>query len=96
MWLWSLLTSLGLPMTKPTILYIDNQLVIAISQNSEFHNHAKHIEIQHHFLHQLVDDKQIDSTYLPTGEQLADALTKGLTCKKHNKFAHAMGLRDAV
>jgi hypothetical protein len=95
-WLRRLLTNLGIDSSQPTILHVDNQSAIAISKNPEFHDQTKHIEIRHHFLRQLVDEKYINPTYLPTGEQIADALTKGLSRELHEKFAHAMGLRNAV
>jgi hypothetical protein len=68
-----LLTKLGLDLSSPTILHVDNQSAIAIARNPEFHDRTKHIEVRHHFLWQLVDDGQIQPTYLATGEQLADA-----------------------
>jgi hypothetical protein len=58
----------------------------------QFHNHTIHIEVRHHFLRQLINDGQIQPMYLATREQLADALTKGLSYKK--KFSAAMGLRS--
>jgi hypothetical protein len=96
LWLRRLLTDLSIDSTQPTTLHVDNQSAIAISKNPEFHDRTKHIELRHHFFRQLVDEKDIDPTYLPTGEQIADALTKGLSRELHKKFAHAMGLRDAV
>jgi hypothetical protein len=93
-WLRRLLTNLGIDISSPTTLYIDNQSAIAIARNPEFHDRTKHIEIRHHFLRQLVDNKEIAPLYLPTGEQIADALTKGLSREKHEKFANAMGLRE--
>ena len=92
-WLRRLLTTLGLDLTDPTVLHVDNQSAIAIARNPEFHDRTKHIEVRHHFLRKLVDDEQIMPTYLATGDQLADALTKGLSREKHEKFSRGMGLR---
>ena len=95
-WLRRLLTELGLNVNSPTILHIDNQSAIAIARNPEFHDRTKHIQIRHHFLRQLVEDQQIVPQYLPTGVQIADALTKGLCREKHDLFSRAMGLRDVA
>ena len=95
-WLRRLLTELGLDLSSPTILHVDNQSAIAIARNPEFHDHTKHIEVRHHFLRQLINDGQIEPMYLATGEQLADALPKGLSHKKHEKFSAAMGLRSTI
>ena len=41
---------------------------------------------------QLVDEGHVSPKYLPTGDQIADVLTKGLSREKHEKFTQAMGL----
>ena len=79
----------------PTILHVDNQSVIAIARNPEFHDCTKHIKIWHHFLRQKLEEKELDLTYVPTGDQVADVLTKGLVLEKHNRFSGAMGVHHA-
>ena len=95
-WLRQLLTELGLNLTHPTTLHVDNQSAIAIARNPEFHDRTKHIEVRHHFLRQLVDEGHVSPKYLPMGDQIADVLTKGLSRKKHEKFSQAMGLTVAT
>ena len=91
-WLRRLLTELGLELDSPTVLHVDNQSVIAIACNPEFHDRTKHIEVRHHFLRHKVEGEEIRLEYTPTDEQTADVLTKGLVRKKHKRFAKAMGL----
>jgi hypothetical protein len=92
-WLKRLLTELGLSQDSPTLLYMDNQSVIAIAQNPEFHDRTKHIKVRHHFLCQVVEKGEVNLTYMPTREQTTDAMTKGLYQEKHERFVTAMGLR---
>jgi hypothetical protein len=92
-WLRRLLTDLGLDLDSPTTLHVDNQSAIAIVRNSEFHDRTKHIEIRHHFLRQKVEEEEIHLAYIPTEDQTADILTKGLVREKHERFSTAMGLR---
>jgi hypothetical protein len=92
-WLRRLLNELGQAPRDPTLLHVDNQSAIAIVQNPEFHDRTKHIDVRYHFLRQKVDSRDILLTYLPTEDQIADALTKGLTCAKHEHFSREMGLR---
>jgi hypothetical protein len=40
----------------------------------------------------VVDSGKVHLKYLPTSEQIADALTKGLSREKHEAFAGKMGL----
>jgi hypothetical protein len=94
-WLRRLLTELLQPLSSPMTLFVDNQSTIAIAKNLEFHDQTKHIEVRHHYLRQKVEDNKIILTYVPTNAQPANALTKGLTRKKHKKFALEMGLGRA-
>jgi hypothetical protein len=89
----SSMNELGQAPRDPTLLHVDNQSAIAIVQNPEFHDRTKHIDVRYHFLRQKVDSRDILLTYLPTEDQIADALTKGLTCAKHEHFSREMGLR---
>ena len=66
-WLQRLLNEMKQNINAPTILHVDNQSVIAIAQNPEFHNCTKHIKIWHHFLRQKLEEKELDLTYVPTG-----------------------------
>jgi hypothetical protein len=92
-WLRRLLTELKQKVGEPTILSMDNQSAIAIARNPEFHDRSKHIEIRHHFLRQKIDENELDLVFVPTGDQVADVLTKGLVREKHERFADAMGTR---
>ena len=66
-WLRQLLSELGLDMSFPTALHIDNQLAIAITRNPEFHDRTKHIDVHYYFLRQVVEDKLIKLEYIPLG-----------------------------
>jgi Reverse transcriptase (RNA-dependent DNA polymerase) len=94
-WLRRLLTDFGIDTYSPTTLYIDNQSAIAIARNPEFHDRTKHIDIRHHFLREKVEDNQVALEYVPTNEQIADVLTKGLVRDKHDRFFIGMGLHRA-
>ena len=45
--------------TKPVILYCDNKSAINISNNIVMHTKTKHIEINYHYLRELVQDKEV-------------------------------------
>ena len=77
----------------PVPLHIDNQSAIAITKNPKFHDWTKHIAVRHHFLRQQYEEEAIELLYIPTNEQIADVLTKGLVREKHERFAARMGLR---
>jgi hypothetical protein len=91
-WLRQLLSELSLDTLSPTILHVDNQSTIAIAKNPEFHDCTKHIDVRHHFLQQVVEDGTVELHYTPTGDQVTNALTKGLPPTLFSKFRDEMGI----
>ena len=94
-WLRRLFTGLQQPLSFPIPLHIDNQSAITIAKNPEFHDRTKHIDICYHFLHHKVESSDITLDYVPTNDQPADVLTKGLAWEKHKKFSKELGLHCA-
>jgi hypothetical protein len=77
-WINKMLEELMFKQTIPTKLFSDSQAAIAISQNDIDHNRTKHIDIRHHFTRDAIKNKEVDLEWIPTAEQEADILTKGL------------------
>ena len=59
-------------------LLCDNQSAIALADNPENHARSKHIDVQFHYVRQLLAYNKITVDYCPTSHMLADALTKPL------------------
>ena len=93
-WLRTFLSEIGHTQDSPTSLYIDNQSAIALAKNPEFHNRTKHIAVHYHFICEKIKDGELAPIYVPTGEQTADILTKGLPKVKFVDFVRQMGLRQ--
>lgn len=91
-WLRQALDELGYHQDGPTKIYVDNQGAIALTRNPEFHTRSKHIDIQHHFVRDLVQSQRVEFIYTHTNTQVADVLTKPLSADKHQRFTSAMGL----
>ena len=84
MWLRQLVSELmngGMP-TKATVIHEDNQSTISLAKNPQFHGRAKHIDIQHHFVREKVNDGTIELIYCSAEAMVADVLTKGLSSVK--------------
>ena len=79
MWTISILTELKQKVHTPVTIYVDNQSAIKISENDTSHHRTKHIDIRHHFVRNLINDKIITLKYIQTSEQRADIFTKALT-----------------
>lgn len=79
LWLKLLLEELGFKENCPMKLYCDNKAAISISHNPVHHDRTKHVEVDRHFIKEKIDNETICLTYVPTSEQAADILTKGLS-----------------
>jgi hypothetical protein len=57
-----------------------------------FHDESKHIEIKYHFIHDMMHRGAIKLQYVGTNEQVADVLTKSLSCVKIEYFQDKLGI----
>ena len=57
----------------------DNQGSQSLANNPENHQRMKHIDIQYHYVRELVETGAIAIEYCPTRLMLADILTKPLS-----------------
>ena len=92
-WIRRLVTELGDKPEGPTTLMEDNQSAIAMAKNPQFHGRAKHIDIRHHFIRERVNGGDIKLVYCPTGDMLADMLTKGLNQHQLKNLMDRAGVR---
>ena len=77
-WLcWLIHQSFPLP-TLPTTIFCNNQAAIKLAYDDNYHAHTKHIDIQYHFIRQVISEGIISLVYCPTEDMAADFLTKSL------------------
>jgi hypothetical protein len=77
------------------MLYCDNQAVLKLATDYNYHTRTKHIDICYHFIRQVVASHDINVTYCPTDDMTADILTKALLCWKVACHVLGLGLRCA-
>ena len=78
--------------TDTVVIHEDNQSCIHMLQNGSHNLRTKHIDIKKHFVCELLKTKNITIQYCPTGDIIADLLTKPLEAVRLNKLATAMVL----
>jgi hypothetical protein len=72
------------------MIYENNQDVIVLIKNSQFHARIKHIDIQIHFIKEKVIEEFIDLFYVLIDQMIADDLIKSLIRDKFVQFRAAL------
>ena len=91
-WFRELMADVGCVQERATMIICDNQGCIALAKNPKHHSRTKHIDVQHHFIREKVEEEVIELRYCPTQEMVADVLTKALARDKHEAMRSAMRL----
>ncbi|XP_024017331.1 uncharacterized protein LOC112090391, partial [Morus notabilis] len=73
-------------------VFCDNTSAINISKNPVQHSRTKHINIRHHFIRELVENKTVVLEYVTTEKQLADIFTKPLDAVRFEALRTALGI----
>ena len=73
-------------------LYCDNLSAMNISKNPLQHSRTKHIDIRHHYIQSLVEDKIINLQHISSKNQLANIFTKGLDASKYESLQSSLVL----
>ncbi|XP_021984773.1 uncharacterized mitochondrial protein AtMg00810-like [Helianthus annuus] len=77
-WITHLLQELhALPSTRPTLL-CDNQSALFLTQNPVSHKRVKHLELDYHFIRELVSSGRLYTKFIPSKLQVTDIFTKSL------------------
>ncbi|GKD10027.1 ribonuclease H-like domain-containing protein, partial [Tanacetum coccineum] len=82
-WLRNLLGELHTPLSSATLIYCDN---VYLSCNPVQHQRTKHIEIDIHFIRDLVVASQVRVLHVPSRYQFADIFTKDLSSTLFGNF----------
>lgn len=90
-WLRGLLHALGVGIDCVP-LYSDSQAAIAIAKNPSISARTKHIDVRLHFIRERTAARDLELSYVPTAEMLADPLTKPVPEAILTKMRAAWGL----
>ncbi|OIT03526.1 retrovirus-related pol polyprotein from transposon tnt 1-94, partial [Nicotiana attenuata] len=93
-WLKNLLRELHFPLSSSPRILCDNMSTTYICANPAFHSRMKHVEIDFHFVRQLVQSKALEVHHLHAADQVADILTKPLPSSAFLRMYPKLGLVD--
>jgi len=94
-WLLSLLSELGLVAQQPSMIWCDNLSARALAANPVQHARSKHIEIDVHFIRDMILSGDLTVSYVPSSYQIADCFTKALTHPLFQQHRSKLGLAPA-
>lgn len=94
-WLRNMMNLLGYGDSKPTKLETDNLGAMHLTTKSIFHGRTKHIEIQYHWIREVVSQGDMTVVHCPSTEMMADLLTKSLGKQQFFKLRRMIGLRHS-
>ncbi|GKA57857.1 ribonuclease H-like domain-containing protein [Tanacetum coccineum] len=92
-WLRNLLRELHSPLSTATLVYCDNVSAVYMSANPVQHQRTKHIEIDIHFVRDMVTAGQVRVLHVPSRFQYADIFTKGLPSALFEEFRSSLSVR---
>jgi hypothetical protein len=95
-WLSKLLSGLFQERLETTIIHCDNQSCLKLTENTIFHDKYKHIEMEYHYIKDMVQKGAIKLQYIPTDEQTTNILTKPLSFGKFVHFRDKLGVVENV
>jgi hypothetical protein len=70
----------------------DNQSTIFLAKNPTYHFKTKHIDVQYHFVRDMVERNKVLLEEVDTLENIADSLTKFVSVAKFSWCREAMGI----
>ena len=92
MWIKDILTDLKLMPQEPIILYSDSQSAITMAKNPVHHDRTKHARIDKHYIKEKINYGLISPEYIPSLQQVADILTKGLARQQFQALTSKLGM----
>jgi hypothetical protein len=65
----------------------DNQGALELARNPRLNTRTKHIDVHYHFVRERLEAGHFELIYIPTGDNLADLLTKNLPKPRHHELS---------
>ena len=91
-WMQSWLDEVDIEHSLPGLIKGDNCGAIALTKNTKDHGKVKHIDIRHHYIHDLLQSGAISIEQVPSADNLADLFTKPLPRDNHHRLLAALNI----
>lgn len=81
---------------RPCKIFCGNIGAISWSKDQIVAERPKHVQVRYFYVKNCVSKEILDYVYVPSSENIADILTKGLNKIKTQRFTKAMGLVETM
>lgn len=78
---------------EPINLFSNNKSTIFLVKNGANSSIGKHININYHYMQDIVERREIKVDHVPSGKMVADHMTKGLSMEKFKEHVTTTSLR---
>ncbi len=75
-------------------MYSNNEAVKSLTHNDNYHARTKHIDIQYHFICEVINNGFVSLNHCSTNVMTADILTKAIPVFKVKIHVTGLGLQD--
>jgi hypothetical protein len=90
-WLQRLCLGIGL-VQQDVRIDCDSQSAIFLAKNLTYHSKTKHIDIQYHFVRDMVEENKVLMMKVDTLKNVADSLTKSVSTENFSWCRGSMGI----
>jgi hypothetical protein len=80
-WLQRLCSGIGL-VQEAVRIECDSQSAIFLAKNPAYHSKTKHIDVQYHFLRDMIEEMKVSLMKVDTLKNVIDSLTKSVSTEK--------------
>jgi hypothetical protein len=91
-WMHSWLQEVEIDFQAPGVIKGDNKGAITLTKNTKDHGKVKHINIQHHYIRELLKAGTIATEHVSSTDNLADLFTKPLARDHHHRLVAALNI----
>ena len=91
-WIRRFINEMELETVEGLTLHGDNEMSISLTKNAESQHRTKHIDVQHHYVRELVNEGELTIKWVPSSEMLADGMTKALPTETFRRHWAMLGM----
>ena len=93
-WLETLVKEMNSKAIGPLTIMGNNQSAIALAKDDKFYARTKHINLQYHFIREVVEEGKVKMEYILTKDNVTNIFTKALPKPEFKQFVGMLGFGD--